>query len=107
MKTTFAAALALALSGSACIPNTVGLGCKSNADCSNTYTCFTQLSGGYCSRGCDVEGSQADCPAQTVCAPVATGVQACADICTDDAQCTAGLKCGAVNGFAQKVCRKP
>jgi hypothetical protein len=106
MKNALFAAFALFFV-TACGPNAVGRTCQTNADCSDTYSCFTQVAGGFCSRGCTAEGETSECPTQSACARVAANTQVCSPICTDDAQCGTGLKCGAVNGFAQKVCRVP
>ena len=104
MKNPLFAALALCLA-CACGDNPVGRACKTTDDCSPSFTCFTEVGGGFCSRGCTAEGDPTQCGGGTACAPVATNALVCSPVCTDSAECNVNLVCGTVLGFAQKVCR--
>lgn len=106
MKNAILAALSLCLSA-ACAPNAVGTTCTTNADCSDAYSCFREVAGGFCSRGCTSIGSFRDCPANSACAQVAKSTLVCAPTCTDDSQCNSALRCLELPGFDQKVCRQP
>lgn len=73
----FALALVVAVAacsghGNGTIDRTLGIACTSNDMCD--HTCFTDprdFPGGICSNGC---ASDADCPADAVCAGVSGGV---------------------------------
>ena len=66
-RTVFAAFALLALA--ACGGTSVGQACTQDSDCDNAQTCYTDLPGGFCSKGCGLAGSEQDCPSGTVCSP--------------------------------------
>lgn len=104
MKNTLFVALALSVL-CACGDNPYGRACKTTADCSPAFSCFTEIAGGFCSRGCTAEGATNECGAGTVCAPIASNALVCTPFCTDSAECNVNLVCGEVLGSAKKACR--
>jgi hypothetical protein len=106
MKNALLLALALGFA-SACGVNAVGQKCTTNADCALTYTCFLQVAGGFCSKGCSTPGKNDECPKDSACAQVANNTLVCSPECTDDSQCGTGLKCLSVSGSSDKACGMP
>jgi hypothetical protein len=88
----------------ACGGTTVGRTCTQDKDCDNGQTCYLFVTGGYCSKGCGLEGSTQDCPGGTVCV-LASGQLYCANTCQSQGDCRAELECNGVTGSAAKACR--
>jgi hypothetical protein len=99
-----AATLALALAG--CGVSSVGRACTLDVDCDRGQTCYTDAPGGYCTKGCDAEGTSKDCPGGTLCAPH-PGRLLCSNPCQADGDCRTNYVCSAVTGSEQKACVKP
>lgn len=74
--------------------NTDGIGnhCDGDADC-ETNECYIGPSGGYCTTACSDEGSESQCPLDTVCKPIQGGARRCLLICGSDSACDVG-DCG-------------
>lgn len=107
MKNLLFVALTLAFV-TACGPAAVGQKCTTNADCTDSNSCFNTVAGGFCSRGCTAQGTVRDCPDKTACAQVASNTLVCSNECTDDTQCNTALRClPVVDGSTTKVCRQP
>ena len=107
MKNTLLVALVLgSLLG--CGSHEIGRFCAKTADCSPSYTCFTDVKDGFCSRGCTIEGSIEECPLGSICAPIGPNALVCSPTCNDAAECShVELTCGALSGSTKKACRTP
>lgn len=88
----------------ACAGTSVGDACDGDDDCDSGQTCYTDLPGGYCTKGCTVEGKTDECPRGSVCA-VSGQHQLCAVECQTQADCRADYECNGVTGTNLKVCR--
>lgn len=88
----------------ACGGSSIGQPCTVNDDCDNGQTCFTSAPGGYCSKGCSIEGSNADCPGGSVCAQNAE-LLLCSNTCQSQGDCRADYECNGVTGSDAKACR--
>lgn len=100
---------------------TVGGPCTTRNDCTPSYSCFqkqasgvVEIAGGFCSRGCAVEGDTRECPGGTVCTFFGDSQLICSPQCTADAQCREGYACADVAmgsasvgnaGGSNKTCR--
>ncbi|MFL5318519.1 MAG: hypothetical protein ACJ790_02610 [Myxococcaceae bacterium] len=82
----------------------VGHSCTTNSDCSNGLSCNTNQPGGYCTKGCSVEGSGTECPGGSVCSSQGGGLL-CALVCQGQNDCRAEYECNGVSGSDQKTCR--
>lgn len=100
-----AIALALALA-SACGRRVVDVGsaCTGAPDCEYPNSCVTEFRDGFCTRGCDEEGSARTCPGGSVCASL-QGTLYCAPTCGGDVKCRDGYECAAVPGSDAKACK--
>ena len=75
-------------------PSGVGNRCERDADCANG-TCYLGPGGGYCTTPCSDEGSEAQCPLDTVCKPIQGGPRRCLLICGSASSCPDGREgCG-------------
>jgi hypothetical protein len=88
----------------ACGGTSVGGACTTSDDCDPGQTCYTELPGGFCSKGCGNEGAQLECPSDTVCAAHANRLL-CAPLCKDKGDCRGDYECNGVSGTNLKVCR--
>lgn len=106
MKRTWGFALVVAagvlLSG--CGESSVGKACASTDECDNGQTCYTDVPGGYCSKGCTTEGTDEECPGGSVCA-TNSGKLLCSETCQTQADCRADYECNGVTGSSVKACR--
>jgi hypothetical protein len=57
-----------------------------------------------CSAACVEEGSEAACPASSICKKVQGGAAACLPTCISDAECAKGSKCAGVSGSSFRAC---
>lgn len=89
---------------SACGGTSVGNECTETANCDSGQTCYTQLPGGYCSKGCSVEGSTTECPGGTVCSNH-SNILLCAPTCQTKEDCRADYECNGLSGSEEKSCR--
>lgn len=96
--------LFFALFSFGCGTTSTGLECTVNLDCDDGQTCYTAAPGGYCTSGCSVEGSDEDCPEQTVCASTTFGL-VCARLCSAQSDCREAYECNGVSRSDAKVCR--
>jgi hypothetical protein len=105
MRFWVAAVLAVSVAvGAGCGRSSVGRACETHQDCDNGQTCYTELAGGFCSRGCDLQGSIANCPDGTICSPFGDRLL-CAPICQAQGDCREGYECNGLSGTEVKSCR--
>lgn len=96
--------VASALSLAACGGTSVGRECTANTDCGAGQVCYTDLPGGFCSKGCSTPGSENECPGGTLCS-THNNQQLCAPVCQTKAECRADYECNGVTGTDKKTCR--
>jgi hypothetical protein len=99
----FLAAVAAAIL-TACGGSSVGRSCSADGDCDNGQTCFLDMPGGYCSKGCTIEGLADECPGGSICASSGTRLL-CAAECRNQDHCRADYECNGLTGSSVKVCR--
>ena len=88
----------------ACGGTTVGRTCTQDSDCDKGQTCYPFVANGYCSKGCDAEGTSKDCPSGTICAQGVSSLY-CANVCQSQGDCRSELECNGVTGSETKACR--
>lgn len=93
-----------ALFAAGCGGSSVGRPCTTDSDCDTGQTCYTDVPGGYCSRGCSAEGSTTDCPGGTVCALHSTRLL-CSAVCQQQSDCRTEYECNGLSGAEVKACR--
>jgi hypothetical protein len=107
MKRTSLLSSALAgllLSVSACSGTTAGAACETNDDCDSGQTCYADLPGGFCAKGCATEGKSDECPRGSTCA--VTGLHSvCAPDCEQQSECREDYECNGITGSDHKVCK--
>jgi len=94
-------------------PSGVGNHCSDDADC-ETDDCYIGPGGGYCTTACSDEGSESQCPVDTVCKPIQGGARRCLLICGSDSACDvtdcatdycpSGSSCVSVSSTTNQAC---
>src|SRR5688572_29484685 len=87
-----------------CGASSVGRPCTADSECDNAQTCLTTAPGGYCTKGCAVEGTAQDCPGGTVCASHGTQLL-CSMVCQNQENCREQYECNGITGSSIKACR--
>lgn len=100
-------ALSLVLCASCGPAVRVGDVCEKQTDCAPGLTCEPGP-GGFCSRGCAVEGETRDCPSGTVCTFFGGSTLVCSTYCSVPADCAyrlANYECTALATGGRMSCR--
>jgi hypothetical protein len=96
-------------------PDGIGNRCDEDADC-ETHECYIGPGGGYCTTECSDEGSESQCPLDTVCKPIQGGARRCLLICGSetacdeildecfDEYCPSGSSCVSVGNTSRHAC---
>lgn len=96
-------------------PDGIGNKCDEDADC-ETDECYIGPGGGYCTTECADEGSEDQCPLDTVCKPIQGGARRCLLICGSetacdgildecfDEYCPSGSSCVSVGNTSRHAC---
>ena len=94
-------------------PDGIGNHCDEDGDC-ETNECYIGPGGGYCTSECTDEGSENQCPVDTVCKPIQGGARRCLLICgsdsacdfedCEDQHCPSGSSCVSVGQTTHQAC---
>ena len=87
----------------ACGGTTVGHACSGVADCQAGQVCLSADTGGYCTKGCTIEGDVHACPIGSVCATQDAGLY-CSVTCGGTSDCRASYTCNPVASSTSKAC---
>lgn len=101
----------LALSALGCgAASRLGGACTTNADCDYGQICNSGGAGGFCSRGCSLDGTRGECPEGGTCSTVGTGIGTTSLICVplcSGGGCREGYECVAAGGTVTACKPKP
>ncbi|MHB8872807.1 MAG: hypothetical protein ACYC8T_03890 [Myxococcaceae bacterium] len=97
------ALMASSLALASCGGTSIGRPCTQDKDCEPGQTCYPNLAGGTCTKGCSAEGTARNCPGQTLCA-VSVNLLLCSTECTEAGQCREGFGCTPVPGTSKSAC---
>lgn len=100
-------ALCLVVIATSCGGSHVGASCEKRSDCGSGQECVLEAPGGYCTRGCIVEGGTQDCPGGTICTFFGGSTLVCSTPCTVDEDCRINFECMPVLGSGGKLACRP